>query len=97
MVTSLTQETKKADPTAATVSVVADERTNSVLVGGDKSQRLAVRAMIAQLDSATDMDGYTQVVYLRYAEAEQLAPVLEEALLNAWMIQFRSNFSDWSI
>ncbi|HXG27847.1 MAG TPA: type II secretion system secretin GspD [Nevskiales bacterium] len=77
MVTSLTQETKKADPTAAQVSVVADERTNSVLIGGDKSQRLAVRAMIAQLDTATDIEGYTQVIYLRYAEAEQLAPVLE--------------------
>jgi general secretion pathway protein D len=77
IVTGLTQEGKKADPTAASVSVVADERTNSVLIGGDKSQRLAIRAMIAQLDTATDIDGYTQVVYLRYADAEQLAPVLE--------------------
>lgn len=77
LVTDLTQEGKKADPTAAQVSVVADERTNSVLIGGDKTQRLSIRAMIAQLDSATDTDGYTQVVYLRYAEAEQLAPVLE--------------------
>jgi general secretion pathway protein D len=77
MVSGLTQEGKKTDPTAAQISVVADERTNSVLIGGDKSQRLAVRAMIAQLDTATDMEGYTQVVYLRYAEAEQLAPVLE--------------------
>ncbi|MGH8562353.1 MAG: secretin N-terminal domain-containing protein, partial [Nevskiales bacterium] len=77
LVTGLTQESKKADPTAAQVSVVADERTNNILIGGDKSQRLAIRAMIAQLDTATDTEGYTQVVYLRYAEAEQLAPVLE--------------------
>jgi general secretion pathway protein D len=77
LVSSLTQDAKKTDPTASQVSVVADERTNSVLIGGDKSQRLAVRAMIAQLDTATDTEGYTQVVYLRYAEAEQLAPVLE--------------------
>jgi general secretion pathway protein D len=77
LVSSLTQDAKKADPTASQVSVVADERTNSVLIGGDKSQRLAVRAMIAQLDTPTDTEGYTQVVYLRYAEAEQLAPVLE--------------------
>jgi general secretion pathway protein D len=76
LVSSLTQDAKKADPTASQVSVVADERTNSVLIGGDKSQRLAVRAMIAQLDTPTDTEGYTQVVYLRYAEAEQLAPVL---------------------
>jgi general secretion pathway protein D len=77
LVSGLTQEAAKKDPTAAQVSVVADERTNSVLIGGDKSQRLSIRAMIAQLDSATDIDGFTQVVYLRYAEAEQLAPVLE--------------------
>jgi general secretion pathway protein D len=77
IVTGLTQENKKTDPTATQVSVMADERTNSVLIGGDKTQRLSIRAMIAQLDTATDTEGYTQVVYLRHAEAEQLAPVLE--------------------
>ncbi len=77
IVSGLTQETKKTDPTATQVSVMADERTNSVLIGGDKSQRLSIRAMIAQLDTATDTEGYTQVIYLRHAEAEQLAPVLE--------------------
>ncbi len=77
LVSGLAQDNKKADPTAAQVSVVADERTNSVLISGDKSQRLAIRAMIAQLDTATDIEGFTQVVYLRYAKAEDLAPVLE--------------------
>jgi general secretion pathway protein D len=77
IVTGLTQENKKTDPTATQVSVMADERTNSVLIGGDKSQRLSIRAMIAQLDTATDTEGFTQVIYLRHAEAEQLAPVLE--------------------
>jgi general secretion pathway protein D len=76
LVTNLSQEAKKADPTAPTASVVADERTNSLLIGGDRSQRLAIRALIAQLDTQTDLEGNTQVIYLRYAEAEQLAPVL---------------------
>ena len=77
IVTGLGQDSKKTDPTATQISVVADERTNSILISGDKSQRLAIRAMIAQLDTATDIEGYTQVVYLRHADAEQLAPVLE--------------------
>jgi general secretion pathway protein D len=77
LVSSLYQEAKKTDPTAAQANVVADERTNSILISGDKSQRLEVRALIAQLDTQTDQEGNTQVIYLRFAKAEELAPVLE--------------------
>ncbi|MGB1581250.1 MAG: type II secretion system secretin GspD [Nevskiales bacterium] len=62
---------------SAELSVIADERTNSILIGGDKSDRLRIKTIIAHLDSPVEQDGGTQVVYLRYAKAENLAPILE--------------------
>jgi general secretion pathway protein D len=61
------------------VQMVADERTNSVLLGGDPKRRVAMRAMISHLDTRIE-GGNTQVVYLRYAKAEDLAEVLKGLL-----------------
>jgi len=63
-----------------TVKVVADDRTNSVLIGGDPSQRLQIRALIAELDTPLKSGGNTQVVYLHYADASKLAPKLKEQM-----------------
>lgn len=57
--------------------VVADARTNSILLSGESSARLKARAMITHLDTPLDAGESTQVVYLRYADAEQLVPVLD--------------------
>lgn len=62
---------------ANTASVVADERTNSVLISGDKNSRLRLRALIAHLDTPLKSVGNTQVVYLRYAHAKDLVTVLK--------------------
>lgn len=56
---------------------VADTRTNSVLLSGEQSARLKLRALITHLDTPLENSDATQVVYLRYASAETLAPVLE--------------------
>lgn len=74
---NLSAEAKKTDPSASGVVVVADERTNSILLGGDKSERLKLKSLIAQLDTPVEQSGGTQVVYLRYAKAEDLAKILE--------------------
>jgi general secretion pathway protein D len=58
--------------------VVADERTNSVLVSGESSQRLRFRSVITHLDTPLEAGGDTQVRYLRYADAEKLAAKLKE-------------------
>ena len=58
--------------------MVADERTNSVLLGGEASQRLRFRTLIAHLDTPLEAGGDTQVRYLRYADAEKLAAKLKE-------------------
>jgi general secretion pathway protein D len=62
------------------VKVVADERSNSVLIAGDEAQRLRIRALIAHLDTPLESGGDTRVRYLHYAEADKLAPKLKEQI-----------------
>jgi general secretion pathway protein D len=73
---TLQQQSRKGDPQAAAPTLVADERTNSILLGGDKGDRLQLRAIIAHLDTPTETVGDTHVIYLRYAKAKDLVPVL---------------------
>jgi len=62
---------------AKAVTVVADERTNSILISGDKNDRLRLRALIAHLDTPLEEGGATQVRYLRYSDSADLAGKLE--------------------
>jgi general secretion pathway protein D len=62
---------------AKAVTVVADERTNSILISGDKNDRLRIRALVAHLDTPLEDGGDTQVRYLRYADSADLATKLE--------------------
>ncbi len=59
------------------ITMVADERTNSVLVTGDKNERLRYRALITHLDTPLEEGGDTQVRYLRYTKAVDLATKLQ--------------------
>jgi general secretion pathway protein D len=59
-----------------TVKMVADERTNSVLVSGEASQRLRLKTLVTHLDTPLEAGGDTQVRYLRYADAEKIAQKL---------------------
>lgn len=56
--------------------LVADERTNSILLSGDKTTRLRIKALIANLDTPMEVGGNIHVVYLRNAVAKDLVPVL---------------------
>lgn len=73
---SLQQQDRKADPQATKPVLVADERTNSILLGGDPSERLRLRALITHLDSPTENIGNTHVIYLKYAKAKDMVTVL---------------------
>ena len=77
VMTALMQQ-PRADGAPVTTNVVADARTNSVLIGGDKADRLRVRALLAHLDTPLEDGGDTQVRYLRYADAEELATKLQQ-------------------
>ena len=60
--------------------MVADDRSNSILISGDPSAKLKIRALIANLDTPLDTGGETMVRYLQYAKAEDLAAKLKEQI-----------------
>lgn len=71
-----------ADDKAAAVNgestrVLADERTNSILLAGAKSGRLRLRALVTHLDTPVSNGGDTRVLYLNYAKAKDLVPILQ--------------------
>ncbi|MFZ5579542.1 MAG: type II secretion system secretin GspD [Pseudomonadota bacterium] len=55
----------------------ADDRTNSVLLSGDKTEREKLRAVVVYLDTPLERAGNTQVFYLKYARATDLVPILQ--------------------
>ena len=77
VITALQQQDKQADPTAHPPTAIPDERSNSVLISGDRDDRKRMAALIHQLDSPTKEDSYIQVIFLKYASAETLAPILQ--------------------
>lgn len=66
---------KVPDPTGGQ-TLVADERTNSILLGGDRASRLRMRVIISHLDTPLERGGNTKVIYLKYAKAVDLVEVL---------------------
>ena len=61
----------------AIAKIVADERTNSVLLTGERSARLRLKALIVNMDTPMASGGDIQVRYLRYADAEKIADKLK--------------------
>jgi general secretion pathway protein D len=59
------------------LKVVADDRSNSILVTGEPAQRLRIKALVATLDTPIEGGGETRVRYLRYAAAEDMAAKLK--------------------
>jgi general secretion pathway protein D len=80
VINTLYQQAAQEGGTANPLKVVADERSNSVLVSGDQSQRLRIKALIAHLDTRLEDGGDTQVRYLQYADAEKIATKLKEQM-----------------
>lgn len=60
--------------------IVADERSNSVLISGEPAARLRIATLIAHLDTPVADGGGTEVIYLRYADADKLATKLKEQI-----------------
>jgi len=57
--------------------VVADDRTNSILVSGDIKARQRLIKLVKRLDKELETSGNTRVIYLNYAKAEDLVKVLK--------------------
>ncbi|MDN5871314.1 MAG: type II secretion system secretin GspD [Nitrococcus sp.] len=60
----------------APVRLAADARSNSILMSGDEAARLRLRTIIAHLDTPLTHGGDTQVIFLRYSKAKEVAEVL---------------------
>ncbi|WP_235015282.1 type II secretion system secretin GspD [Oceanicoccus sp. KOV_DT_Chl] len=72
----------KAQAETKKLVLVADKRTNSVLVTGDELERQRVKTLIDYLDTPLAQSGNVKVVYLEYAEAKDLSEVLSKVVQN---------------
>jgi general secretion pathway protein D len=77
------QNAARASGDTPLVSIAPDERSNSILISGNKSARLRTRFLISQLDiPSAGAQGNTQVIYLRYLQAKDFAPILGKIAQN---------------
>ena len=62
---------------AGSIRVVADERSNRLIIKGEKTSRERIRILIQQLDKPSYFSGSTKVIRLKYADAKKLAELLK--------------------
>lgn len=62
---------------AGSVTMIADERTNNVIIKGDQSSRQRLRRLVRELDVPQDESGSVQVIRLAHADAESTAELLK--------------------
>ena len=65
------------------VALIADPRTNSLIIKADADTRKEIKALAMELDTPSSGRGNTHVIYLKNASAENLVAVLESSLRNA--------------
>ncbi|KGJ94329.1 type II secretion system secretin GspD [Colwellia psychrerythraea] len=68
---------KAGQPTFLIPKIVADDRSNSVIVSGEVKARERVARLVKRLDSELESNGNTRVYYLKYSKAEDLVKVLK--------------------
>lgn len=59
-------------------SVVADNRTNSVVINGSDSDRQKIRNLIINMDKSSDFNVQDGVVYLKYTTSDTIEKVVEK-------------------
>ena len=64
-------------------AIIADPRTNSLIIKADADTRKQLKALALELDAPASGRGNTHVIYLKNASAENLVAVLESSLKNA--------------
>ena len=68
---------KKSSVSVLQPRLVADERTNSVIISGEPQARKRVITLINSLDNELKNNGNTRVFYLKYANAQEVVDVLK--------------------
>jgi general secretion pathway protein D len=77
IVDALNKSDSKNTPEILQPKLVADERTNSILISGEPNVRERLKRLIHQLDVEMATKGTNQVIYLKYAKAEDMVNVLK--------------------
>lgn len=79
-VVSMLSQLEKPDPnrgmTTAPPVIVADKRTNAVVISGDDLTRQRLKLLIDDLDRPQTRNSNVRVIYLKYAKAEDVSKVL---------------------
>ncbi|WP_433961425.1 secretin N-terminal domain-containing protein, partial [Escherichia coli] len=78
MLESLTKNSGENQTETLKNQIVADERTNRVIVSGDPESRDKIHRLISRLDSEMERRGNSQVLKLKYSKAEDLVDVLQQ-------------------
>lgn len=87
MVRILQQIQRNQDPAnqaaaGTSLLIVADKRTNAILVTGEERQRERTKELIRRLDQPRPQSGNVQVIYLEYADATSIAETLTTIVQN---------------
>ena len=61
------------------LQVIADERSNRLVIKGNSSKRIRVRKLVETLDKQGIRKSTTKVMFLSYADSKNLAEILSEA------------------
>ncbi|MFT7422956.1 MAG: general secretion pathway protein D [Psychromonas sp.] len=69
--------TKNISSSVLEPKLVADERTNSVIISGEPKSRSRIVKLIKSLDAELLNEGNTHVFYLKYANAQKVVDVLQ--------------------
>ncbi|MCH8544795.1 MAG: type II secretion system secretin GspD [Alcanivorax sp.] len=71
------QQGRRAQPRDGRLSLVADERTNRLIIKGDTVARRRVVELVSELDVRPSQSGSVQVVRLSHSDAEGMAELLK--------------------
>ena len=59
------------------LTLAVDNLNNQIIIGGAPAKRLKVRFLVKELDKMQNKEGETSVIYLRYANASEILPILQ--------------------
>lgn len=68
---------KNTTPSILKPRLVADERTNSLIISGEPKTRARIVKLVKSLDDELMNNGNTRVFYLKYAKAKEVVAVLK--------------------
>ncbi len=74
---TLTQLLDTGNNLGPQTKIVADSRTNTIVVSANPALKNKIQGIVNELDRPLNTNTQAQVVYLKYASAEKLVPILD--------------------